>query len=51
MIVIILLFLLIIFLIPLLSKKKEPTKKYKSTAEMLGEIGENKIALLKCWEK
>lgn len=44
MIVIILLFLLIIFLIPLLSKKKEPTKKYKNTAEMLGEIGENKIA-------
>ena len=44
MIVIILLFLLIIFLIPLLSKKKEPTKKYKSSAEILGEIGENKIA-------
>ena len=44
MIVIILLFLLIIFLIPLLSKKKEPAKKYKSSAEILGEIGENKIA-------
>ena len=44
MIIIILLFLLAIFLIPLLSKKKEPTKKYKSSAEILGEIGENKIA-------
>ncbi|WP_294065602.1 NERD domain-containing protein [uncultured Fusobacterium sp.] len=44
MIVIILLFLLIIFLVPLFSKKKEPTKKYKTSAEILGKIGENKIA-------
>ena len=44
MIVIILLFLLFLFLIPLLFKKKEPTKKYKNSTEILGEIGEYQIA-------
>lgn len=44
MIIIILFFLLFIFLVPIFFKKKEPTKKYKSSAEILGEIGENKTA-------
>lgn len=44
MIVIILLFLLFLFLISLLFKKKEPTKKYKNSTEILGEIGEYQIA-------